>query len=39
MNSTRLANLGLGFNAWDGGLGYTYLRSDQGPWNFPRPAA
>jgi hypothetical protein len=22
---TRLANTGLGFNSWDGGLGYTYL--------------
>lgn len=29
-DSTRLANTGLGFNAWDGGLGYTYLDPTKG---------
>lgn len=24
-DSTRLTNIGLGFNAWDGGAGYTYF--------------
>jgi hypothetical protein len=28
--STRLANIGLGFNAWDGGVGYTYLDPTKG---------
>jgi hypothetical protein len=28
--STRLANTGLGFNAWVGGLGYTYLDPAKG---------
>jgi hypothetical protein len=28
--STRLANTGLGFNAWDGGMGYTYLDPAKG---------
>jgi hypothetical protein len=28
--STRLANTGLGFNAWDGGIGYTYLDPTKG---------
>jgi hypothetical protein len=28
--STRLANTGLGFNAWDGGVGYTYLDPTKG---------
>jgi hypothetical protein len=28
--STRLANTGLGFNAWDGGIGYTYLDPAKG---------
>ncbi len=28
--STRLANLGLGFNSWDGGLGYTYFDPTKG---------
>lgn len=27
---TRLANTGLGFNAWDGGVGYTYLDPTKG---------
>lgn len=27
---TRLANTGLGFNAWDGGMGYTYLDPAKG---------
>lgn len=27
---TRLANTGLGFNAWDGGAGYTYLDPAKG---------
>jgi hypothetical protein len=27
---TRLANLGLGFNAWDGGVGYTYFDPGKG---------
>ena len=26
----RLANMGLGFNAWDGGMGYTYLDPTKG---------
>jgi hypothetical protein len=29
-DSTRLANTGLGFNAWDGGVGYTYLDPTKG---------
>ncbi len=28
--STRLANTGLGFNGWDGGVGYTYLDPAKG---------
>ena len=28
--STRLANLGLGFNSWDGGIGYTYFDPTKG---------
>jgi hypothetical protein len=28
--STRLANTGLGFNGWDGGIGYTYLDPTKG---------
>lgn len=28
--STRLANTGLGFNGWDGGVGYTYLDPTKG---------
>ena len=27
---TRLANLGLGFNSWDSGLGYTYFDPSKG---------
>lgn len=27
---TRLANTGLGFNGWDGGVGYTYLDPTKG---------
>jgi hypothetical protein len=27
---TRLANLGLGFNGWDGGVGYTYFDPTKG---------
>jgi hypothetical protein len=27
---TRLANTGLGFNGWDGGVGYTYLDPAKG---------
>lgn len=29
-DSTRLANTGLGFQAWDGGVGYTYLDPTKG---------
>jgi hypothetical protein len=29
-DSTRLANTGLGFNSWDGGMGYTYLDPAKG---------